>query len=236
VLFGGPSVTGLAIPESIEVRPPARCGDLAALLDDPPVAVGLVDGVFRLAPTVWHKEVMGLLALGTRVIGGASLGALRAVELERFGMEGVGAIFDCYRSGLLVRDDAVMLVHAPAELGYAPLSLPLVDAEFTLTRADLPTAVRRTMQRIVRQAPYETRNWRECRAEYRRRTGEEFPLSTEMLVAAPSLKRMDAALVIDALAAASDGRAASACPPPPLTSYYRRLLARSAPAFAKGPG
>ena len=62
---------------------------------------------------------MHLLARGTRVIGGASLGALRAVELERFGMAGIGGIFHAYRSGAMVRDDAVMLVHAPAELGYA---------------------------------------------------------------------------------------------------------------------
>jgi YcaO-like protein with predicted kinase domain len=236
LLFAGPSIAGLAIPEGIEVRPPARCGDLAALLDDPPGAVGLVDGVFKMAPTVWHKEIMSLLALGTRVIGGASLGALRAAELERFGMEGVGAIFHAYRGGVLVRDDAVMLIHAPAELGYAPLSVPLVDAEYALSLADLPKAARRMMQRIVRRAPFETRNWPDCLAEYAMRTGEEFPLPAELLEAAGSLKRSDAQLVIEALAAEGLAEApAERWPMPPLTDDYRALLARTAPAFAASP-
>lgn len=229
LLFAGPSVAGLAIPGDIALRPPARCGDFSALLEDPPAAVALVDGYFKLAPTVWHKEIASLLALGTRVIGGASLGAMRAAELERFGMEGVGAIFHAYRSGALVRDDAVMLVHAPAELGYAALSLPLVDAEHVLRLADLPPRARRVMQRIVRRAPFETRTWRACLAEYRRRTGESFPLAAEALEAAPSLKRIDAALVIAALMGAAP---IARRPMPPLTAQFRRLLTSTAPAFA----
>ena len=231
VVFAGPSTAGLAVPEGIEVRPPARCGDLAALLACPPAAVALADGYFKLAPTVWHKEILSLLALGVRVIGGASLGALRAVELERFGMEGVGTIFDAYRSGLVTRDDAVMLVHAPAEFGYAPLSLPLVDAEYTLATCALPAPARRTMQRIVRTAPYETRTWLSCRKSYHRRTGDDFPLALAELEAAPSLKRLDAARLLEALARDRPERRPP-CPMPPLTIQYRTHLARSAPAFA----
>jgi hypothetical protein len=235
VLYAGPSIAGLVLPEGIELRPPARCGDLAALLDDPPAAVGLVDGYFKIAPSVWHKEILSLLALGTRVIGGASLGALRAVELEPFGMEGIGAIFHGYRSGLLVRDDAVMLVHAPEELGHAPLSVPLVDAEYTLIGAAIPPRALRTMRRILRTTPYETRTWRACLADYRARTGEDFPLSPERLEAAPSLKRLDAARVIEALAAGVPAGMDAPRSMPPLTSHYRRLLARTAPAFAANP-
>ena len=235
ILFAGPSIAGLEVPGDIELRPPAHCGDLAALLDDPPAVVGLIDGYFKIAPTVWHKEILSLLSLGTRVVGGASLGALRAAELERFGMAGVGAIFHGYRSGMLVRDDAVMLVHAPAELGYAPLSVPLVDAEHALLGAELPAAARRTMQRIVRRASFETRTWPACVAEYRRRTGEDFPATAEALAAAPSLKRIDALLVIEALAAEPQAEPEASPPGPPLTSHYRRLLSSTVPAFAAGP-
>ena len=235
ILFAGPSVAALPIPDGVEVLPPATCGDLAALLDDPPAAVALVDGYFRIAPTVWHKEIMHLLARGTRVIGGASLGALRAVELERFGMEGIGGIFHAYRSGAMVRDDAVMLVHAPAELGYAPLSVPLVDAEYALSLAALPPRVLRTMQRIVRTTPFETRTWRQCLGDYRARTGEDFPLSAAVLEAMPSLKRLDAELVIEELAGETLGEPGTGRAMPPLTSHYRRLLASRAPAFAAGP-
>lgn len=235
ILFAGPSIAGLTVPEGIDLRPPALCGDLAALLDDPPAAVGLIDGYFKLAPSVWHKEILCLLALGVRVIGGASLGAMRAAELERFGMVGTGAIFHGYRSGLLVRDDAVMLVHAPEELGYAPLSVPLVDAEYALLGKSLPPRARRTMQRILRTTPFETRTWRSCLAAYRARTGKEFPMTSEQLDAAPSLKRSDAALVIEALASFSTAQPAPALQIPPLTSHHRQLLATAAPAFAAGP-
>jgi hypothetical protein len=230
IVFAGPSISGLRVPDGVELRPPAACGDLAALVDDPPAVVGLIDGVFKSGPTVWHKEIAVLLACGTRVIGGASLGALRAAELHRFGMEGIGEIFRACRGGFLVRDDAVMLVHAPAELGHAPLSLPLVDAEHVLWRAGLSPRVLRTMQRIVRTLPFETRSWRGALEEYRRRTGEEFPLPLATLEAAPSLKRMDAALVLAAVA--EERSRMREWPMPPLTSHFRALLARSAPASA----
>ncbi|MBT2135082.1 YcaO-like family protein [Croceibacterium sp. LX-88] len=233
ILFAGPSIAGQVIPPGIELRPPAQCGDLADLLSDPPVAVGLVDGYFRGAPTVWHKEILNLLAQGVQVLGGGSIGALRATELERFGMTGVGTLYDAYRSGALVRDDAVMLVHAPAELGFAPLSVPLVDAEYALFGFDLPPKTLRIMQRIVRTTPYETRDWPSCLAQYQLRTGQAFPVSLRDLEAAPSLKQIDTALLVKAL---------SECQPrkplemavPPLTSHYRAMLARSAPAFAAG--
>lgn len=230
VVFAGPSIAGLPVPKGVEVRPPAACGDLASLMDDPPAAVALIDGVFKSGPTVWHKEIAALLACGTQVIGGASLGALRAAELERFGMVGVGEIFRACRAGFLVRDDAVMLDHAPEELGYEPLSLPLVDAEYVLWCADLPPPALRMMQRIVRTTPFETRSWRSSREEYRRRTGEAFPLSLAALETAPSLKRMDAMLVLKAVAGAR-GRQHE-LPMPPLTSHFRALLARSTRASA----
>jgi hypothetical protein len=126
-----------------------------------------------------------------------------------------------------------MLAHAPAELGYAALSIALVDAEFALQRAELPPRARRIMQRIVRRASFETRNWRDCLAEYRTRTGEEFPEPVEALAAAPSLKRLDAELVIEALARAQPS--VQRWPMPPLTDDFRVLLARTAPAFAASP-
>jgi YcaO-like protein with predicted kinase domain len=233
IVFAGPSLAGITIPAGIELRPPARCGDLAALLDSPPAAVGLIDGVFKNAPTVWHKEIMALLACGTRVVGGASLGALRAAELERFGMEGVGEIFRACRGGFLARDDAVMLVHAPAEYGCAPLSLPLVDAEYALWQAELPARARRMMQRVVRSLPFETRSWRCAIEEYEQRTNEDFPVSIGALEAMPSLKLHDAALVLQAVAEV--GPPGAKRPMPPLTSHLWALLARSAPAFCAAP-
>lgn len=227
VLFAGPSIVGLAIPPEVALRPPAMCGDLVALLADPPTVVGLADGYFGLAPSVWHKEILALLSRGVRVIGAASLGALRAAELAESGMVGVGAIHAAYRAGTIERDDAVMLLHAPADYGFAPLTLPLVDAEYVLNAVTCGSSERRMMQRIVRTMAYETRTWQRCLDAYRARTGSIFPVSLAELLGAPSLKRMDAALLIEKLhEAAREPAIRPACSQPPMTSHFLRMLAR----------
>lgn len=228
VLFAGPSTIGLTIPEEIERRPPAVCGDLVALLADPPAAVGLVDGYFGGAPTVWHKEILALLARGVTVFGAASLGALRAAELREAGMAGVGAIYAAYRAGAIQRDDAVMLLHAPEGYGFAPLTLPLVDAEYVLNGLDCSGSARRMMLRIVRTMPYDARTWPRCLAAYLARTGADFPVSLAKLSGAPSLKRLDAALLVEELRrAVRDADAGRTRPLPPMTSYFLRMLAKT---------
>ena len=235
VLFAGPSITGIELPQSIALRPPAVCGDLSELLDDPPSAVALIDGCFALAPTVCHKEILALISSGTTVIGGASLGALRAAELADFGMHGVGAIFAAYRVGAIRRDDAVMLTHGPADFGFVPFTIPLVDAEFALHGMKIAPRDRRMMQRIVRTVHYTLRTWDVCCELFARRTGRPFPIAPTVLEAAPSLKRLDAQVVVDMLATESWRRLpASAAPDLPITSYFARLLARSAPGFLAG--
>jgi len=69
------------------------------------------------------------------VFGSASMGALRAVELEAFGMEGVGAVFEAFRSGELEDDDEVAVSHGPADTGYRLGSEAMVNIRFTLARA-----------------------------------------------------------------------------------------------------
>jgi hypothetical protein len=161
ILFAGPSLgPARASPAPpFELRPPARCGDLLRTLDEAPKAVLLVDGVFETSPTVWHKEILLLLEAGIAVYGAASLGALRAAELDRFGMIGVGAIYDAYRTGEIDRDDAVMVSHAPAELGHAPLTLALVDAEASIAASNLAPEARQFAIRIARALPFRERTW-----------------------------------------------------------------------------
>lgn len=225
VLFAGPSLPAADVLDTIELRPPALCGDLAALLDDLPPAVGLVDGCFELAPTVWHKEVLDLLAHGVPVLGAASLGAIRAAELATMGMEGVGAVFTGYASGAIRRDDAVMLDHSPAELGFRPLTLSLVDAEAALAAAPMPAVDRRLLQRIARTTCYRERTWALCLRRLAERTGRPAPVTEEALAAIPSLKRRDARALAARLL---EARAPAPRHRPPITKFYRRLLATSA--------
>jgi TfuA protein len=112
-----------------EYRPPIRRGDLK---DVAAGTIVIIDGEFGQSLAVSPKEILSLLRAGTRVIGAASMGALRAAELHTFGMEGVGAVYEAYRSGRLTRDDEVALSYCPETL--APLTVPLVNIRFLLER------------------------------------------------------------------------------------------------------
>ena len=133
-VFAGPTLHGLdtrAYP-GIAFHPPAGFGDIARAAREGATSIGLVDGVFEQQRSVWHKEILFAMEAGARVLGAASLGALRAVECEAYGMEGVGEIFTEYRDGRRTRDADVAVIHGPAELGFLPLSLAQVDVEHSL--------------------------------------------------------------------------------------------------------
>lgn len=121
--------------DTITYLPPASAGDMLALAKQPPHRVLLIDGIFEAARAPWHKEILVLLAEGFDVWGAASLGALRAAELHRFGMRPEGAIARAYAAGRIVGDDEVAVAHAPATFGHRALSLAQVDVRRTLAVA-----------------------------------------------------------------------------------------------------
>jgi hypothetical protein len=136
VVFLGPS---LPLAEAREILPdalflpPVAQGDILSLLHhDPPAALGIVDGVFYMAPPVWHKEILQAIELGIPVYGASSMGALRAAECDRFGMVGVGEVYRRYAAGELTDDDEVALVHGDAEIGWIGATEPLVNVRATL--------------------------------------------------------------------------------------------------------
>lgn len=140
VVFAGPSIDEASVHEALggrpaRVLPPAAHGDLYRAWRRRPDAIVLIDGYFGDVAAVWHKEILWALSEGTPVLGGASIGALRAAELQDFGMVGVGEIFEAYRDGRLVADDEVALAHGDACSGYRALSEPLVNIRATLRRA-----------------------------------------------------------------------------------------------------
>lgn len=137
VVFLGPT---LPVDEARSVldadyRPPAAQGDLyRAALEQPP-AICLVDGYFSRVPAVWHKEVLWAMEQGIHVFGSSSMGALRAAELDSFGMVGVGEVYQAYRDGRLEADDEVAVAHGPADSGYRAVSDALVNIRATLRAA-----------------------------------------------------------------------------------------------------
>lgn len=135
IVFVGPSLPNARdlAPSGIEIRPPACQGDVMQALQDGATAIGLIDGQFATAAPVWHKELLFALSKNIPVFGAASMGALRAAECAAFGMIGIGQIYEDYASGVRVDDADVALIYGPAELGYPPLSIPLVNAEATIS-------------------------------------------------------------------------------------------------------
>lgn len=169
IVFAGPSL----LPGDhgrygeIEFRPPARKGDLVLAAEEGAGVIGLVDGLFELQPAVWHKEILHCLNRGIVVAGAASMGALRAAECARFGMIGIGAIFEEYRRGARTSDADVAVLHAPAALGYTALTLALADAEATIRRMLAAGAVGEAtadaLQSVARSIHFKDRSWEAIR-------------------------------------------------------------------------
>jgi hypothetical protein len=137
VIFAGPSLPPSAAPSAagLDWRPPVCQGDLYRVALSSPALIGVIDGTFELVPTVWHKEILWAMAHGIHVYGAASTGALRAAELADFGMKGVGHIYRQYRTGALMDDDEVAVLHGPQEIDYVPVTEAMVNIRATIDRA-----------------------------------------------------------------------------------------------------
>ena len=238
-VFAGPSLPAASRPDGpIQWLPPAMAGDLSRLGERPPAKLCLIDGFFDSRPAPWHKEILALMARGTIVFGASSMGALRAAELEAFGMIGVGAIFEAYADGRLTGDDEVALIHATAELDWAPLSVPMVELRATLGAACRARVITVETARRLRSAgraiQFVDRDWPALAAAF---VGEGLAdcAAVEKLEAMHvPLKRRDA---LACLAAALDwSQPARPCPPPPDTVFIRRLAEESRRGGSEHPG
>jgi hypothetical protein len=121
------------LPDAI-YRPPAKQGDIVTdVVRFSPERIILADGVFKENLSPWHKEIVYALQYpGVKAIyGAASMGALRAAELDWLGMVGIGKIYEWYRAGITEDDSEVALSYAvregPEGPLYYPNTVPLVD-------------------------------------------------------------------------------------------------------------
>jgi hypothetical protein len=94
-------------------------------------------------------------------MGASSLGALRAVELQPYGMIGIGEIFQMYRHRRLVADDEVALIFSSDD--YRPLSEPMVNIRYALSAAKragiIDQRCRQIIVRIGKQIYFPDRSW-----------------------------------------------------------------------------
>ncbi len=201
--------------------PPVQQGDVLRLLAEQPDVIGIVDGYFDTVPSVWHKELLVALSSGVHVFGAASMGALRAAELHRFGMVGIGEIFEWYRSGRLEDDDEVAIAHESAEAGYRQSSVAMVDVRDALRAAVaagvISSALAERLTAIAKQLYYADRSYPRILAAARRDGDGPALDALERFLATygPPLKQRDAVALLERIAAFVAER------PAPLQVPYR---------------
>lgn len=163
VVFLGPSLPweeAKAILPTADYRPPAGRGDIVAVVGMGFDAIGLIDGVFYQRPAVAPREILLALDQGMKVLGGSSMGALRAAELDAYGMIGVGKIYSWYKEGKINSDDEVALVFHPKT--FEALSEPLVNIRATLEALldgrKITQGEARTIIIAAKDTPFQLRN------------------------------------------------------------------------------
>lgn len=162
VIFIGPTLSIDKAKEILDAdyRPPAKKGDLLKLIPTAVKFVGLIDGYFLQDYPPTPIEVYNLLRKkDVMVFGSSSLGALRAVELKRFGMMGIGKIFNLFLKGVIDSDDEVAVTFT----GYREYqSDALIDIRYNLFLAQkkqiIDTNTKRNILRIAKKTyfPYRT--------------------------------------------------------------------------------
>lgn len=168
VIFVGPGLTPQEFREvsqsGVDVRPPIKRGDLLDAMDAGYRTLAIIDGEFYQSLAVSPKEILVALRRGCRVIGGSSMGALRAAEMDVYGMRGVGQIYKWYRQGLVTRDDDVAIMFGQIDDDtYRVTSLPMVNvlwAVHVFKRLDAMSAeARRRMTSAARRIHWAERQW-----------------------------------------------------------------------------
>lgn len=109
--------------------PSIKKGDVLKAIKSGYKRIVIIDGNFSWVPSVWHKEILTALDYGIEVWGAASMGALRAAELEFFGMRGHGRIYEMYRNEEIDGDDEVAIAYSKFN---NVQTIPLINIRLTI--------------------------------------------------------------------------------------------------------
>ena len=202
IIFLGPSLSHEKARKIFDAdyRPPARKGDFlrlaAADFDVVEMAIGFVDGVFLQDYPPTPIEVYHLARKnGVLLVGAASLGALRAVELEKFGMVGIGKIFQLYKTGKVNADDEVAVTFA-SEGDYQLQSEAMIDIRYNLYLAHKKGVIKSMLVRLAKEIYFPHRKYtyilEEARNRYPMLESEINSFGSYIRSNRKSLKEMDA--------------------------------------------
>ena len=139
LIFAGPSLNPNLKKEYLEYqfRGPALQGDIAhaANCSNANIFV-IVDGYYKSVPSIWHKEIIYANNKGKIIVGCSSLGAIRAAELDNYGMIGRGKVYQWYKNNEITRDPDVAVAHGPKEEDYISYTVPIVNIKASLEFSD----------------------------------------------------------------------------------------------------
>ena len=166
IIFLGPSLSHEKARKIFQAdfRGPAKKGDLLRAsgdIDDSTI-VCLVDALFLQDYPPSPIEVYQLmLNKNIKLYGAASLGALRAVELEKFGMIGMGKIFELYKKGKLTADDEIAVTFIEGE--HQLQSEAMIDIRFNLFLAHrmgiINEITKKTIAKVAKNIYFPYRNY-----------------------------------------------------------------------------
>ncbi len=163
-IFTGPTLSSADALKVLNATylPPVQQGDVYRVALRQPRAIGIIDGYFEGVPAVRHKEILWAMTQGIQVFGSASMGALRAAELQQFGMKGIGKIFTAYQTGEYADDDEVAVVHGQRNAGYAVVTEAMANIRATLAHAEakhiISTETRQALVKIGKALFYKQRD------------------------------------------------------------------------------
>lgn len=201
-IFVGPTLSeqeALEVVPGAVVHPPVAHGDLLTLDVRPGDVVVIIDGYYHQRAPVRHKEILHLVDQGVRVIGCASMGALRAAELAAVGMIGYGRVFEMYAGGEIDADDEVAIAHLRVN-SFEARNVPLVNvrsaAAAAIAAGALLPAQGEAVVAAARSLHYTDRSWRQVFRVLAASAGPDVGVAlTTFLVEHPEagdLKRCDA--------------------------------------------
>ncbi len=200
VIFLGPSLSRDKARKILDAdyRLPAKKGDLLQLILKEVDIVGLVDGYFLQDYPPTPIEVYNLVRKrNVKVLGSSSLGALRAVELGKYGMIGIGKIFRLFRDGILESDDEVAVTFTDYT-NYK--SEALIDIRYNLFLAQkykiIDNMTGRSILKISKQTYFPYRTYEDildkCKLKYPEIHSQLESFRDYILNNKKSLKEMDA--------------------------------------------
>jgi len=204
VVYVGPTISFreviIELPDA-QLRPPVARGDLFRQEWNQGDTAVIIDGYFGQQLSVGHQEIIWLMQQGVHVIGGASMGALRAAELSLYGMSGVGAIFDMYASGKVNEDDEVALLHGSVELGYPEITVAMVNIRYACQEAaktgKITEVIAKQIVDVAKSIHFGQRTWDDMANALSPNAGNSLKMIKQRIDSGEwDLKRLDAKLTL----------------------------------------